>query len=255
MTDREEALDPNTPPSRLIELMRHELDAVLQNPSLPLIAVERPDLWSAMPWQVFLQLAESPRCPASFAEWVLRAHGADELEPMAKASLLALNRAVPTALRREVFRRWAVPVELWRDLETPRMDFLSTEERAALVRCADGRGMTEATFERVAALGALGRELALRHPDCPAALLERQLTLDPDTFPEAVLKNPRLTPERLAGFLASPIWELQSAAVQNPAMTEAQLQAAARNPLLRRHLAKNPALPDALRRELAATPR
>ena len=97
--DRAAAADPATPPARLAALAVHHLDAVLGNPGLPLLVLERPDFWMGLPGGAHMQLARHACCPLVFGAWA----AADPLgDPCVKAGL-ALNRALPLDVRRRAF--------------------------------------------------------------------------------------------------------------------------------------------------------
>ena len=192
-----EAMNPATPAPRLARLMEQHLEAVLDNPALKLVLLERPDFWRLLSRQAEAQLARSPRCPVEFAAWVIQ--HPDHFKAL---SLVSRNKALPVAIRRAALFR--DQPRMWSPGEyEPRpfhLDLFDDAELALLER-AQRPDFTEAEFERLLAFGALGGRLAAEHPACPPGLRERLLARGersvvlvaaPDAHPDAdATGNPR----------------------------------------------------------------
>lgn len=247
MTDpahlRAEARDPATPLQRLIELMGKHLDDVLQNPAWPLLVVEQPGLWRMLRPGLLLALAQSPRCPVEFADWVIR----NEDRPNLHRALMD-NPAVPAATQRQLFLERLPDLTLWH-FYRPRLPALLGAEVLALLEHA-GAGerrpapvaLTAAEFDQLAKLGRVGLQLALRHRACPRALRERAWHGSPQTR-NWVLAHPDADPAWLTEALQGPDPRLRRTAAQNPSLSRAQLEAAAADPEANHMVASNPSLP------------
>jgi hypothetical protein len=242
--ERAEAVDPATPPERLAELMEFHADAVLQNPSLSLLLMERPDFWSSVSHNARNDLARSDACPLSFASWLLHAN-----TPDTSLTYLLWNRAVPMAMRRAAYLKRSTRdlLQFWTDERPILAEVLSPTELSLLERGGglsdpDAPPMTEDEFEHLAALCDLGLELAMNHPCCPGAVLDR--LSETGAVPAAVvLSHPNCDPERLALALASPDVTLRRHAALNPTLSAAQFEQAAQDPAVRADMAMNRALP------------
>ena len=252
----QEARDPATPAARLAELADEHLDAVLQNLGLPLVLLEDPDWWELWSDSARSELAQSPHCPLGFVAWLVRKPRAEHHDAW---TFVLGNQSLPVAARRDLLLRseWNVARHDFEahPLGDPALDeVLTAPERALLVR--GGRGaspdltMTEPEVEQLVAIGGLGLYLAVGHPSCPTAVLDRFLEGLNESRAYWVISHPHLASERLTAFLASKHGLSRAFALQNPALTEAQFQAAADDADHRPALARNPALPPQLRERL-----
>jgi hypothetical protein len=244
LAERAAARDPSTPAARLLVLMELALPDVLENPALPLLQLENPDLWADLDSQTMSALARAPGCPEGFAGWVLGLAAV----PPGLATRLMQNPALPPEVRRQAFlRRRATEVPLGPDEQAASAAFLPADERALLARGGWGGAPTallsEAELTQLRALGEEGERLALRHPGCPSAWLE-PLALDADPSLKLwLVTHPRLSPQKLAGFLAAKDGTVRRLALRNPSLSPDQFREAALDPERCSAVAANPGLP------------
>jgi hypothetical protein len=251
VNEQAEALDPNTPPARLLALLETHAEDVLRNPGFELLLLEQPDVWDELSGMVRQQVLKHPLCPSQLVTWVLREPFPD---PWALVRI-SQNETVPVALRREAFLRLpefagslVENAETLATAKIPLAEFLPAEELALFRRGGvDGPVDPTMTGDEVVALASLGwtgQQLASRHPSCPAPVLEEMLHISEDRGVwRNVLSNPGLPAGRMKRFLESANEFDRQMAAANPAMSEAQFRVAAEDPKTRWAVCSNPALP------------
>jgi hypothetical protein len=190
---RREALDPNTPPKRLLELISLGCTGeVLDNPSLPLVLLEAPAFWREVKYSAVEVMLRHPRCPVEFAESVAgrpqeeQVYAKYGLFEKLRGPLIAGNKALPVELRREALLDMPnVPDDLWTSLAPVREELLTDAERRLLERGREAlqssAKFSEAELLRLGELGWLGMALALAQENCPPSLQAqgKQLWISP----------------------------------------------------------------------------
>jgi hypothetical protein len=225
MTDPEreaelkEALDPATPPLRLRVLLEgyESFEAVIQNPVMTLLLVERPDLWEGVSSGTQRRIARSPHCPEAFVAWAIHRRP----PPDGVLCPLATNPAVAPSLRRAaIFTESAAELmEVWSSIREALPDLVSPDELALLDRAGIAREhrdwpsdptLTADELERLSRLGRMGQAAAVRHPSCPAVLLERLLDEGRRDDVIRALRHPNLPVARLIRELSHPTSEVEA---------------------------------------------
>ena len=250
MTDRNELLDPATPPDRLAALIQQFCgeDVAFQNPSLPLLLLAEPAFPRRFPDWVLEQLAARAGCPEAFAVHML------EVE-RCRLPLLG-NRSVPLGLRRQAFLRMPA-LDDWTDHRDAIAEVLTPDELDLLRRAGVDEdtqdALTVADLERLAELGADAISVVLDHPLTPGPLLVRLYEEKRSYASFLAPEHPNAPLDFLARLLASDDLMERCDAAASPHLSAAQLLALVQDPEpeLRRAVADNPALTPALAVQLA----
>ncbi len=260
-----DAADPEVSISRLVEAMDlGAVEAALANPSLPLMAVEHPNLWAMLTHFVRERVAASPRCPVSFAEWVIHAtrlktQGEDEEYRSKHIHMRALlrNPVLLTSLRREAFLllRLRLNAEELQGFLPTLQGVLTPDEYTLLSRAlTPGGELASSEVEALAKLGWQGAALALCFPTCPAALIERLWPRMDAIGQLSLMSHPNLSAATLAEALTAPMRQLRATAAKRGRLTAEQFRDAALGADLRLAVAINPGLPVEWAEHLAADP-
>jgi hypothetical protein len=194
------ARNPNTPFEQLIGLIEDHTTDVLENPALPLLLLEVPDLWEQLSWSVRMRIARSSACPEAFLHWRL-----GEAQDWSGDLPLMMHGRLPLSLRRKLFLHRQTRDGLLQNEELVAAlgeDFLELLQRAGY-RPGPRRGqldptLSESDLAALAGYGGIGFGLAVQHPSCPAAVVVQALHSSDDVLRLYAARHPALPPAELA---------------------------------------------------------
>jgi hypothetical protein len=232
-TKRRLALDPNSAPDLLCQLLATNADDVLNNPAFALLWLEHPNVWDDLVRNhepSALGLAQSPRVPMTFVEHCQRA----KVTGPAWQALL-VNQAIPQAVRQDLFLSrpsTPLPPSDWPLAVGERLALLllrvgaQQDQRFESVLAAD---VTQSELDEAATLGWLGLAAAVRHPTCPTEALVRAVEATTYSPRGDALSNPGLPLACMERFVEDPTASNRSALARNPAAPAALLRRLAKD--------------------------